>query len=196
MEDRLEAMKRRADVRAALRIIRHRVYTRPLRDVPASGWLPDGLSLRAVDYEECVRFTCWSQTGGHWYRAWYEEGAQCWLGWHKDDAVFKAWVTLAPRLITSVVPWGTQTRTPAYIFDVETRSSFRRKGLAKAFIYELMQWSRVEGVERVYVRVLPDNRPSSELFLDLGFVCEGLLSELLVGGRRVLWHRTDVSEPL
>ena len=195
MQDRHEAAKRRADVRAALRIIRHRVYTRPLDDVPAGGYLPDGLSLGAVDYEYCLRHTRWSQAGAQWYRAWYEEGAQCWLGWQEHEPVFKAWVTLAPRLITSVVPWAMQTGTPAYIFDVETRSSVRRTGLAKAFIYALMQRSRVQGVERVYVRVLPDNHPSSKVFLDLGFVCDGLLHELHVVGRRVLWHRTEVSLP-
>jgi RimJ/RimL family protein N-acetyltransferase len=195
MQDRHGAAKRMADVRAALRIIRHRVYTRPLGDVPASGSLPDGLSLRAVDYELCLRHTRWSQAGAQWYRAWYEDGAQCWLGWQEDEPVFKAWVTLAPRPITSVVPWAMQAGTPAYIFDVETRSSVRRTGLAKAFIYALLQSNRVAGVERVYVRVQPDNHPSSKLFLDLGFVRDGLLSELHVVGRRVLWHRTDVSEP-
>ena len=122
----------------AFSIVRHRVYSRALNDLPASASLPDGLTLRAVNYEDCVRHTWWTHSGAEWYREWHRAGAQCWLGWQTDEPVFKAWVARAPRLITSVVPWAMATPQPAYIFDVETRGSHRRKGLGKAFLPELM----------------------------------------------------------
>jgi RimJ/RimL family protein N-acetyltransferase len=42
----------------------------------------------------------------------------------------------------------------------------------------------------MYARVLPDNEASNRLFLELGFLRDGTLTELACFGRRVLWRRT------
>jgi L-amino acid N-acyltransferase YncA len=171
-------------------VARHYVYSRSLDDAPTTPRLRDGLTLRVVDYSSSLGSTPWSQTRAEWYREWHSAGAQCWLGCQADQPVFKAWVAHAPPLIATVVPWASAALRPGYVFDVETRNSFRRKGLANAFLRELLRRSHVQGTDRMYARVLPDNEASNRLFLELGFLRDGTLTELACFGRRVLWRRT------
>lgn len=57
----------------------------------------------------------------------------------------------------------------AGIFDVVTRESARRRGLARAIVVSLLQWGYACGARRFYLQVEENNAPAIALYESFGF---------------------------
>ncbi|MEW4371526.1 GNAT family N-acetyltransferase [Paenibacillus kandeliae] len=55
------------------------------------------------------------------------------------------------------------------IYDVMTGETFRRQGLARYAVNELLNWGKQMGAQYAYLQVVADNKPACRLYEQLGF---------------------------
>ena len=71
----------------------------------------------------------------------------------------------------------------AIVLNVYTEPAFRRQGLARALMHEVLAWARTTHLESLVLHAAPDGRP---LYEELGFVAT---NEMRFMGDLALWTR-------
>jgi GNAT superfamily N-acetyltransferase len=95
-----------------------------------------------------------------------------WIGWIDDQAAGSAAVLWFPHPPTPSNPIGLE----AYVLSVFTRPEFRRRGVARALMNEIVEEARRRGIHRVWLRFSNEGRP---LYVDLGFAESNYLELML-----------------
>jgi ribosomal protein S18 acetylase RimI-like enzyme len=148
--------------------------------------LPQTFTLTRVSAGDALVLASWVDTSRDYYDEWEAQGGQCFVGSVAGEAVFRAWQSTSPKVITRLIPWVTAPEQCAYLFDVETLPQHRGRGYAKTFLIELVSRSRTE---LVLARVVMTNEPAMQAFKSAGFQTDGLLTEWFAAGRRLGWRR-------
>lgn len=131
----------------------------------------------------------WADTSPESYPLWEKMGAECIIGSVADEAVFRAWQSVSPAMVSSLIPWVDGPDRSAYVFDVETLPHCRGRGYATVFLREILDRLVPTQIEFMYARVLSHNNSSMRTFHKAGFQNDALLSEFIVAGRRMIWWR-------
>jgi ribosomal protein S18 acetylase RimI-like enzyme len=57
------------------------------------------------------------------------------------------------------------------LFCMTTREAYRRRGLGRALVGEVLAWARERGDQLSYLQVMQDNKPAKGLYREAGFNC-------------------------
>ena len=75
----------------------------------------------------------------------------------------------------------------AVVLNVYTETAFRRQGLARSLMHEVLAWARATGLESLVLHAAPDGR---QLYESLGFV---VTNEMRFMGDLASWSRPVIS---
>jgi GNAT superfamily N-acetyltransferase len=169
-------------------LVRHWVLRAPVQATPRHE-LPETYRLERLSGREALDIADWADTSPKSYPSWERLGGECVIGSVAGEAVFRAWQSANPVMISKLIPWIDSIDRSAYVFDVETLPHYRGRGYATVFLREILDRLVSAQIESTYARILPHNHSSMRTFHKAGFRNDALLGELVVAKRRVIWWR-------
>jgi len=75
----------------------------------------------------------------------------------------------------------------AIVLNVYTERAYRRRGIARSLMYEILAWSKSVGLESLVLHAAPDGRP---LYESLGFVPT---NEMRFAGDLIAWRHPELA---